>query len=361
MTFNSNRMRLARRRRSLTGAELAQKAGVTAVTVSRLEHTNNEPLHETVEAIAAALNYPTAFFYGHDLDEVDKDEASFRSLKAMTARERDAALAAASIAFHLSDWVDDRFRLPGADVPDLGRERDSILDPETAARRLRSLWGLGEQRIGNMIDLLEAKGVRVFSLAENTKRVDAFSCWRNGVPYVFLNTYKSAEHSRFDACHELAHLCLHKHGGPKQQSAETEANAFASSFLMPEADVRARVRGVTSLTQIMAAKKRWGVSLAAMVYRLGRLGITSEWQTRQFFIEMSRRGFRTDEPDPMPRETSHIWQTVFRELWKDRVTRDRLALDLGIPNDELESVVFGLSGTVERPGSARPTLAVDNR
>ena len=42
-----------------------------------------------------------------------------------------------------------------------------------------------------MIKLLESKGVRVFSLAENTKNVDAFSCWRNGTPYVFLNTFRS--------------------------------------------------------------------------------------------------------------------------------------------------------------------------
>jgi hypothetical protein len=46
------------------------------------------------------------------------------------------------------------------------------------------MWALGEQPI-SMIKLLESKGVRVFSLAENTKTVDAFSCWRNDVPYVF--------------------------------------------------------------------------------------------------------------------------------------------------------------------------------
>src|SRR3546814_6566541 len=50
---------------------------------------------------------------------------------------------------------------------------------------------------------------------EDTKNVDAFSCWRNGQPFVFLNTFKSAERSRFDAAHELAHLVLHRHGGPQ--------------------------------------------------------------------------------------------------------------------------------------------------
>jgi Zn-dependent peptidase ImmA (M78 family)/DNA-binding XRE family transcriptional regulator len=337
--FSSNRLRLARRRRRLTGVELAAKAGLTPVTLSRLERTRNEPTVETIQALANALGYPEEFFAGVDIDEVRADAASFRSLKSMTARERDAALAAASSAFLISDYIDSEFQLPTPDLLDLGHERD----PANAARRLRSAWGVGEQPISNMIDLLEAKGVRVFSLSENTLSVDAFSCWRNNVPYVFLNTYKSAEHSRFDAAHELGHLCLHKHGAARQLAVEAEANAFASSFLMPEADVRARILHVHSLNQVRAAKVRWGVSLSAMTYKLSKLGILTEWQARRFFIEINRLGFRTEEPDPMPREASLVWQTVLRELWRRRIPKDAIARKLHLPAYELESLVFGLA------------------
>src|SRR3546814_6955040 len=102
-----------------------------------------------------------------------------------------------------------------------------------------------------MIKLLESKGVHVFSLAEDTKNVDAFSCWRNGQPFVFLNTFKSAERSRFDAAHELAHLVLHRHGGPQGREAETEANQFASAFLMPHADLVSTLPYVSSIDQIL--------------------------------------------------------------------------------------------------------------
>lgn len=96
----------------------------------------------------------------------------------------------------------------------------------------------------------------MFSLAENTKNVDAFSCWRNDIPYVFLNTFKSAERSRLDASHELAHLILHKHGGPQQgRDAEVEANNFASSFLMPKADVRSRLPFVSKLESYWSLKR----------------------------------------------------------------------------------------------------------
>ncbi len=119
----------------------------------------------------------------------------------MTAAERDAALAAGQIGFLISDWVIERFDLPEAQLPDL-----QLFEPEIAAQMLRQEWSLGEKPISNMIRLLEAKGVRVFSLAENTTHVNAYSLWRKRVPYVFLNTVKSAESSRFDAAHELAHL-----------------------------------------------------------------------------------------------------------------------------------------------------------
>jgi hypothetical protein len=44
-----------------------------------------------------------AFFCSDDVDEPQADAASFRSLTVMSAKERDAALAASSLAFLLSD------------------------------------------------------------------------------------------------------------------------------------------------------------------------------------------------------------------------------------------------------------------
>ena len=205
--FNPSRLTLARKRRRLTGRELAELAGLTPVHVSRIEQGKAENLEKsTLEALPKALGFPSDFFFGGDIDLPNKDSASFRSLSAMTAKERDAALSAGAIAYLLSDWVEERFNLPEVDLLDLSHERE----PDSAARSLRSYWGLGEKPISNVIKLLESKGVRVFSLSEDTKNVDAFSCWRNGVPYVFLNTFKTSERSRFDALHELGHLVLHR-------------------------------------------------------------------------------------------------------------------------------------------------------
>jgi Zn-dependent peptidase ImmA (M78 family) len=353
--FNAQRLSLARKRRRLSSKGFAELIGISPVTVTRLETAKNEPEPETVELIAKKLAFPKEFFFGYDIDDVDKDSASFRSLTSMTARERDAALASGSLAYLLSDYVALKFNLPEPKLIDLSYERD----PAAAARTLRQAWALGEQPISNMIKLLESKGVRVFSLAENTKNVDAFSCWRNGVPYVFLNTFKSAERSRLDAAHELAHLVLHKHGGPRQgRDAEIEANNFASSFLMPKADVLSRIPFAGRLDDLVVAKKRWGVSTAALAYRLHKLGILSDWQYRIYCIQINQRGYRTVEPNGLPREESVVWKKVFTELWSERISKRQIAADLHLPPDEVENLVFGLTGDMTPPERAkgRPAL-----
>src|SRR5262249_3228127 len=156
----------------------------------------------------------------------------------------------------------------------------------------------------------ESKGVRVFSLAMNAVEVDAFSFWRGGTPYVFLNTRKSPEHSRFDAAHELGHLVLHKHGAPAGPGAERQANEFAAAFLMPREDILARAPRLATVDHLVKLKKVWSVSVAALAYRLHALGIISDWHHRSLFIEISKRGYRKQEPNPVARETSQVFQKV---------------------------------------------------
>ncbi len=339
--FNARRLSLARARRGMTAKALAEKAGVGVDTITRLEKGRNEPEPETIEKLGKALGYPPSFFFGEDIEGVDVGAVSFRSFSKMTARERNAAIAAGSLGLLLNAWVEDRFGLPEPDFPD---DLSEETDPEVAAARLRQHWGIGQQPIGNLLGLLETKGIRLFSLAENTASVNAFSFWRGGKPYVFLNNFKSAESSRFDAAHELGHLVLHKHGDPKgDRSLEKEANSFASAFLMPADDVRARVPRAISTEIILKAKLRWRVSAMALAYRLHHIGRLSDWQYKSICIDLSRRGYRSGEPIGIERETSVLWKKVLTLLWQDRVTRDDIAEELDLPSDELDGLIWRLT------------------
>ena len=192
-----------------------------------------------------------------------------------------------------------------------------------------------------MIHLLEAHGVRVFSLAEETESVDAFSFWRGATPYVFLNTRKTAEHSRMDAAHELGHLVLHAHGTPKGREAEREAHIFGSAFLMPAGSIRAEApRGAANVDQLAKAKGRWNVSVANLAYRMHQLGLLSEWQYRSVFVELNRRGRATEPRAPgqriLQQETSQVLRKVFGTLRREGTSKADVARALNIGLRDLD-------------------------
>jgi Zn-dependent peptidase ImmA (M78 family)/DNA-binding XRE family transcriptional regulator len=352
-TVNPSRLELARRRRGVSMRRLAELIGVEPRTISAYEKGEFSPSSDTLARLASKLRFPIEFFHGADLDMPRTRVASFRALSRMTAAERDSALGAGALALLLHDWIDKKFELPACDLPDLQGE-----EPEAAAEAIRGAWGLGYSPIKNMIHLVESRGVRVFSLAEDTKRVDAFSFWRAETPFVFLNTAKSAERSRFDCAHELGHLVLHKHGGPQGQGIEEQANAFASAFLMPASSVWSTVRETPSVAQLVQLKKRWTVSVAALMYRLWKLGILSDWQYRSMCIEIA--DYRKSEPEPAPRETSQVLAKVFDALRRSGSAKSDIARELAIQVEQLEELIFGLvvaaDGAVQPKRSSRANL-----
>ena len=356
--FTPSRLDLARRRRGLTKKQLAEAAGISTRALTAYERQENSPERETIERLATALSFSPGFFFAPETEEPAVQSVSFRSKSTMTARQRDQATGAAALATEFADWIADRFDLPGPDVP---RLRD--VSPETAAEEVRISWNLGFRRAPNMVHLLEAHGVRVFSLVEECAEVDAFSFWRNGVPYVFLNTMKSAEHSRMDAAHELGHLVMHHWGGPGGRAAENQAKTFASAFLMPRQSVIAEGPRGASIPAIVEAKQRWNVSAMALAYRLRRVGMLSEWQARSVYIEMGKLGYRTAEPEEIPRESSQALAKIFASLRNEGLNLPQIADELHLPEEELKKLVFGLtitghSGERSTSRPRRPNLTV---
>ncbi len=337
-SFNPARLDLARRRRGKTKGQLASEAGITTRVLHMYEHDETSPTEETIERLATALDFPVEFFLRPDAHEPAPTAISFRARSTMSKRQENQATSAAAFAVELVGWIEDRFSLP---VPSIPRYRD--VDPEAAADLLRAEWGLGEKRVGNMVQLLEMHGVRVFSLAEENEDVDAYSFWRDGVPYVFLNSMKSAERSRMDAAHELGHLVMHFwDDGPSGKDAEPEAKTFAGAFLMPRRSILADAPRGPSVAQIVKAKKRWNVAAMALAYRMRKVGILTEWQARTVYKEMARRGYRKKEPNEMERETSQVLAKVFASLREEGTTQADIARELAIPQPELQKLIFGL-------------------
>ena len=339
--FNSERLRIARERRGLTQKALAEKTGLTSRTISTYEKADivDAVTNSTIARIAAELKYPIEFFYKGDAPALPVEAVSFRAMTKLSAQKRNSALRAGELVQELSAWLGSQFSIPQPNLPDCSF--DNYCEPDKAARIVREHWGIGELSISNVVHLLEANGVRVFSLAENCLEVDAFSFWMNETPFVLLNTMKTPERSRFDAAHELAHLVLHKYSSNNGREAELEADHFASAFLMPERSVLANVPRMPSLQLLITLKQKWKVSLGALVRRTFDLGLSTEWHYRQLCIELSRRGFRTAEPEGMlEREKSLVLDKVFSALRRDGVRRSEILNALQLPLDEVSAMTF---------------------
>lgn len=352
-SFNPERLMLARKCRGLTKQRLADLTGLTSKSLTDHERGHSSPSATTLGQLAGCLSFPERFFYRRDPEQVSPEVISFRAMSTLTARQRDQGEGWAEIAIEFDAWIKDRFDLPAASVPKLADvSKLGTAGLEASADFIRKEWGLGQQPIGNLIHVLEAHGVRVFSLIEECRNIDAFSFWRDDTPYIFLNTAKTSEHSRMDAAHELGHLVLHH--GPHTHAnnvLERQAQGFGTAFLMPKSSILATAPRTGRLPDLITAKRYWNVSLVSLIYRMHMLGLLTEWQYRTLFIEASSRGYRRTEPDSAPRETSQILEKVFQAMWRERTTVADIAAELNVYSEDLGSLVFRLV-----PGSDNPDL-----
>jgi Zn-dependent peptidase ImmA (M78 family) len=298
--------------------------------------------------LSQALGFPLEFFYAEDVERLESLQVSFRALSRLRARDRDSALAVADLAVLLDGWIDANFERPGLALPDFPQA-----SPEEAAEAVRAAWGLGEAPIANMLHVVEAHGVRLYSLTAGLD-LDAFAFWLDGRPFIMLNTTKSGERSRLDAAHELGHLVLHRHAAVAlSKDTEREAQRFASALLMPRSAVRSMVKGNIDLASLVRLKHYWGTSAAAVAFRLHQLEIITEWNYRWLFRELSVRGWRSNEPEPIERERSQVLGKVFDALADEGVDRRRVAAILNIPLGDLQTLIFGLAD-VSSSGASSP-------
>lgn len=346
MPISPSRLTLARKLRGMTLADLGRLTNLSPQTINRCELGRQEPTADSVNRLADALKLPAEFFHQPDVEPIPVAAVSFRALSKTPAFRRDAVLAAGLIASEIATWIGARFHLPKADLPSFSLPANpSAEDIEAMALRIRLEWNLGQRPIPNMIHLLESRGVRIFSLVQEVRDVDAFSVLLHGEPFIFIDIGKSAERQRFDAAHELGHLVLHQ--GPERldgREAEHQANRFAAALLMPRDDVLARNLHHAGADQLIQASRRWGVSAMALAHRLSELDILTRWRYRTICLELTERGYRRAEPGSrLTPETSQVLEKVFAHLRRSARGVRAIADDLKLTPEEFNRHVFGLA------------------
>ena len=73
------------------------------------------------------------------------------------------------------------------------------------------------------------------------------------------------------------------------------------------------------------------------------LGLVSEWNYRSLCIEIAKSGYRTNEPEPMERETSQLLTKVLDILHSRKQGRREIAESLCLSVDEINALTFQLT------------------
>jgi len=299
LLFSGDRLALARQLRGITRAELAGLVGVTPAAVSQYESNQITPRIDTIARIALSLGVPPEFVTPRfQPRRLVADEWHFRSLRATRKRERDRVLARVTLLVEITDYIERYVELPAPNLPEhLVDDPDDPDAIEAAATAVRALWQLESEPIVSMVRLLELRGCLVARIVAESEAMDAFSGRVGGRPFVILAMDKADSlRSRFDAAHELGHLLIHADVNPGSAISEKQAHRFASSFLLPREAIGDELPARVDWTALVALKARWGVSIAALLYRAYQIGKLPEPAYRRAMTDLNARGWRRNEP-----------------------------------------------------------------
>ena len=355
--FDPRRLALARCAAGKTKSDLARDLELSPASISQYEAGNTTPRTAVMAELALLLGVDPIYFQRMPgRREVSPASRSFfRSLRATRQFERDEADALSEHVYDIIALLESRVTLLPPDLPSLPVGPDvPRAQVEDVAAAVRTHWSVPEGRpVANVVRLMESRGVFVCRPPGISTRVDAFSRWFDNRPLVVLNDDKRDKaRSRFDAAHELAHLVMHHEPEFSDRAQERQAHAFAAAFLMPAREVAedlpVRPPRVDEWEGLQQAQRRWGVSIAALLYRAKELGTLSDSafrraMTRYNDLRLATSDGRALGPPETPQLLSEAVSVVMRHnRWGfDDFARElcftprQLAAVLGPPADAI--------------------------
>ncbi|MEN6413444.1 MAG: XRE family transcriptional regulator [Veillonellales bacterium] len=321
--FQGSRLKNARTFRALTLTELAKLTNISKQSISLYENDRTTPDHGKVRLMAAALNFPYNFFFQEDNYEAKTETTYFRSLVSATKKNRIAQSLkleyVAKIYGSLMEYID----FPKLNLPDINfvgvddvfecESNNSIQEFEVIADDLRHFWNISDEPITNLQYLLEKNGIVVTGFDTKEDKIDAFSqsIIVNGHSIFFIALSlgnRSEGRIRFDLAHELGHIILHPWSEDLEsitkdefRMRERQANIFAGAFLLPKTSFGKDIQTYpTDLNFYQFLKKKWKVSIQAMIYRAHQLNFITDNQYQYLMRQVSKNGWRIREPGDVP-------------------------------------------------------------
>lgn len=321
------RLKQLRLARGMSLEDLAAEMGgvVTKQALSKYEVGKADPTPRVLTRLAAALGVKTPFLcseprfqirfiaYRKRLSLPKKEQSKFENLIRHILEER----------LGLQKLL---YGERSCDLPLSEFHVKTVEDAEDAAREVRKKWDLGRAPIANLTGVLEEHGVHVIEVA--TRRdLDGISAVasehgkRAAGAAIATQADLPGERMRLNLAHELGHLVLQPSGNLDPEKA---AFRFGAAFLAPAEEVCREVgkkRRFINLEEILLLKKRFGISIQAIIFRLHDLGIINDSLYKKCWMYINSVGWKRHEPDELPPERPEwLRRSVFRAVAEGLMT-----------------------------------------
>jgi len=322
--FNGQRLKQALQFRGIRMTDLANRLNISKQSLSLYANGENIPPFENVVKIANELEFPLEFFITEDVSTVITDNTYFRSQASASKISQNAQKIKLEYVAKVYEVFLNFVNFPVKHLPpvnlvlsDNPLEVDlpeSINRIENIAKSVRDFWKVGMGPIENLQFLLESNGIIITGFQDVDSTIDAFSqrIQINKQESVFIVALalgdKPNVRLRFDMAHELGHILLHEWDENNEylskdefNAREKQANMFASSLLLPRETFGEDVAPyATNIEYYRSLRKKWGVSMQAMMYRARQLGYITSNQFQYMMRTVAAKGWRTHEPGDTP-------------------------------------------------------------
>lgn len=344
--FNGKQLKTARLLRGLTLTELAKITELSKQSISLYENCRNTPDYSKLCILSQKLNIPVEFFFHEDTKEIHPDTTYFRSLTSTTTRNRTSQIIKLELVTKMYDALKEYIEFPKLNIPpvqfDVDDEFESSECIEKISMQLRKYWNLGTEPIDNLQFTLESNGIVVTGFNTFENKIDAFSQKiseeQSDIFFIAVAIGERSESRiRFDMAHELGHILLHPWSEsieliPKEEFKlrERQANMFASAFLLPKESFGKEVSIYpTNLRYYQDLKKKWNVSMQAMIYRANQLGIITNSQFQYMIRQININGWKKKEPyDNVCKLNDNLFQGAISVLLENKVLDQNQILQL---------------------------------
>ena len=328
-----DRLERARKAAGLSLRALGEKVGVSQTAISKYEKGQMTPDSTVLIKLSHALDVKVEYFFRPDaftfsLENVEyrKRDIPKKNLDLINAKILDKIERRFELESFFPKPPVPVFALPG-DLPEQIQSPDEIDD---IADQVRNQWNLGLNPIPELIDVLEANGIRVFTIDDSIdNKFDGLATKIHEQPIVVISSDWPGDRQRFTLAHELGHLVLEKRL-PKSVDEEKAANRFAGAFLLPKQSIKKELgeyRNFIEVQELSLLKQEYGISMQGAFIRAYQTGIIENKQYQILWQMFKKRGWLTTEPgDPYPSEDPHVFQQfVFHALAEEFIGESKAA------------------------------------